>query len=198
VIRFHGPSADILPLLKEDDKRPETAAPVVLPQLVVGGVGKPATDLSFFLRHRPNLIVATPGRLAELLSSQYVNSTGSFDMLVLDEADRILELGFAQDLGRILACLPKQRRTSLFSASVTDALDKIIRVNLRNPKRVVVRVKMKDGSSVEEKKTPASLTMAYVVLPASQKIAALLQLLEKLSPMPQRSIVFLASCYAVK
>lgn len=74
-------------------------------------------------------------------------------MLVLDEADRLLDMGFKDDLQKILARLPKQRRSGLFSASVSEAVDQIIRVGLRNP--VKVAVKVRGASGVEEKRTPA-------------------------------------------
>lgn len=71
---------------------------------------KAQADLQFFVRHSPNLIIATPGRLAELISSSHVK-TSNLEVLVLDEADRLLDLGFRADIGRILSYLPKQRRT---------------------------------------------------------------------------------------
>jgi ATP-dependent RNA helicase DDX55/SPB4 len=74
-------------------------------------------------------------------------------MLVLDEADRLLDLGFKDDLQRILRHLPKQRRTGLFSASISEAVDQIVRVGLRNP--VKVAVKVKGGPGNEDKRTPA-------------------------------------------
>lgn len=74
-------------------------------------------------------------------------------MLVLDEADRLLDLGFKDDLQKILNRLPKQRRTGLFSASISEAVDQIVRLGLRNP--VKIAVKVKGGSGVEEKRTPA-------------------------------------------
>lgn len=74
-------------------------------------------------------------------------------MLVLDEADRLLDLGFKDDLQRILRHLPKQRRTGLFSASISEAVDQIVRVGLRNP--VKVAVKVRGGSGVVDKRTPA-------------------------------------------
>lgn len=74
-------------------------------------------------------------------------------MLVFDEADRLLDLGFKEDIQKILGRLPKQRRTGLFSASVSEALDQIIRVGLRNP--VKIAVKVRGASGVEEKRTPA-------------------------------------------
>jgi ATP-dependent RNA helicase DDX55/SPB4 len=74
-------------------------------------------------------------------------------MLVLDEADRLLDLGFKEDLQKILSRLPKQRRTGLFSASVSEAVDQIIRVGLRNPVKVAVKVRGAPGT--EDKRTPA-------------------------------------------
>ena len=95
--------------LDPGEKRPATAEPVILPQLVVGGSTKPAEDLAYFLRQSPNVLIATPGRLAELVASPHVNSTSSFQTLVLDEADRLLDLGFSKELHRIIAFLPKQQ-----------------------------------------------------------------------------------------
>lgn len=198
LLHFHPPSAQLLPCLAGSDKRPATTEAVVVPQLLVGGTTKPAEDLSFFLRHSPNLIISSPGRLVELLSSPHVHCPQSvFDMLVLDEADRLLDLGFKQDLQSIVSRLPKQRRTGLFSASVSEAVGEIIRVGLRNPVKIEVRVKMKDGQLVEDRKTPASLRMKYLVTPASHKLPALCQLLSRLPQPPQRSIVFLSTCAAV-
>lgn len=150
ILAFHPASAEILPCLKTEEKRPTTTEPVIVPQLVVGGSTKPQADLAYFVRHSPNLIVATPGRLAELLASPHVH-TSSLEVLVLDEADRLLDLGFKGDLQRILGYLPKQRRTGLFSASMSEAVNELIRVGLRNPQRVAVTVKsLKDGGVIEE------------------------------------------------
>ncbi|KAL6414459.1 RNA helicase SPB4 [Ilyonectria robusta] len=198
LLQFHAPSAEILPQLKEDEKRPATTAPVIVPQLLVGGTTTTAQDLSFFLRHSPNVLISSPGRLVELLSSPHVHCPqSSFEVLVLDEADRLLDLGFKPDLQKILSHLPKQRRTGLFSASVSEAVGEIIRVGLRNPVKIEVKVKMKDGGILEDRRTPASLQMAYMIKPASQKLPALAQLLERLPVRPQRAIVFLSTCAAV-
>ena len=199
LLEFHPPSAEILPYLKDEEKRPAATTPVVVPQLLVGGTTTVAQDLSFFLRHSPNILVGSPGRLVELLSSPHVHCPqSSFEALVLDEADRLLDLGFKQDLQKILGHLPKQRRTGLFSASVSEAVGEIIRVGLRNPVKIEVKVKMKkDGAILEDRRTPASLQMTYLVKPASQKLPALAQLLERLPVRPQRSIVFLSTCAAV-
>ncbi|OAA57468.1 ATP-dependent rRNA helicase spb4 [Niveomyces insectorum RCEF 264] len=202
-------------------RRPATTEAVLVPQLVVGGTAAtPAADLARFVRQGSNVLVGTPGRLAAMLASRAVNATASFEALVLDEADRLLDLGFAADLQRILAFVPKQRRTFLCSASVNDAIGELIKVNLRNPKRVVVRVQTRrrereDGidrlllgqsasaapaaaAAPDERKTPASLLNTYIVVPASHKWPALVQLLTAVEPRPLRTLVFLASCFSVK
>ena len=126
----------------------------VVAQLLLGGNSTTAQDLSHFLKNSPNLLISTPGRLLELLSSPHVNCPqSSFEVLVLDEADRLLDLGFKEDLQKILGRLPKQRRTGLFSASVSEAVDQLIRVGLRNSKKIVVKVKGADGG--EDRRTPS-------------------------------------------
>ena len=130
-----------------------SSALAVISQLLVGGDTTTAQDLSDFLKHSPNLLISTPGRLLELLSSPHVHcSQSSFEVLVLDEADRLLDLGFATDLQKILSRLPKQRRTGLFSASVSEAVDQLVRVGLRNPVKIAVKVKGTNGG--EDKRTP--------------------------------------------
>ncbi|KAI2602295.1 ATP-dependent rRNA helicase spb4 [Hypoxylon sp. NC1633] len=200
LVAFHPASSELLQYLSGDEKRPETTVPVVIPQLLSGGsTTTTAQDLSFFLRASPNVLVSTPGRLVELLSSPHVHCPqSSFEVLILDEADRLLDLGFKADLQKILSRLPKQRRTGLFSASVSEAVGEIIRVGLRNPVKVAVKVKsLKTGGIIEERRTPASLHMSYLITPASHKLPCLVQLLEKLDPRPQKSIVFLSTCAAV-
>lgn len=192
LLEFHAPSASDHP---ETESFPASALKIV-PQLLLGGSRTAAQDLSTFLQTSPNLLVSTPGRLLEILSSPYVHCPqSSFDVLVMDEADRLLDLGFKDDINKILRLLPKQRRTGLFSASVSEAVDQIIRVGLRNPVRIAVKVKGAHG--VEDRRTPASLQMTYAVTHASQKLPALGVLLQKLDPAPLRTIVYLSTCAAV-
>src|SRR5436305_2986976 len=149
---------------QERQKIYPTSTPKIIPQLLVGGSTTSAQDLSAFLKNSPNLLISTPGRLLEILSSSYVHCPqSSFEVLVLDEADRLLDLGFKDDLTKIINRLPKQRRTGLFSASVSEAVDQIIRVGLRNPVRIAVKVK--GGNGAEDKRTPASLQMVYSITP---------------------------------
>lgn len=202
LLAFHPPSAAHLERRDEDemdtDNTPaaSSVAPKIVAQLLLGGNTTPAQDLAAFLARSPSLIVATPGRLLELLSSQHVHCTqSSFEMLVMDEADRLLDLGFSDTLRKILNRLPKQRRTGLFSASMSEALDQLIRVGLRNPVKIAVRVKSSTGAL--DKKTPASLQLSYIACPAPQKIPAMMQLLEKLDPRPQKTVCYLSTCAGV-
>lgn len=204
LLAFHAPSAAVMRQLDEDidmdaeeDGAPPAfppSTPKVIPQLLLGGKTTTAQDLSQFLRTSPNLLIATPGRLLELLSSSHVHCPqSSFEILVLDEADRLLDMGFKDDLQRILQRIPKQRRTGLFSASVSEAVGELIRVGLRNPIRISVRVKSASGTL--DKRTPASLQMSYIVTPPTHKIPALISLLDRLNPT--KSIIYLSTCASV-
>jgi ATP-dependent RNA helicase DDX55/SPB4 len=214
LLKFHAPSAALLDLPDEDDIEmvdPDAPPPPVfpastlkvIPQLLLGGSITPAQDLRSFLKKCPNILIGTPGRLLELVSSPHVHCPqSSFDALVLDEADRLLDLGFKDDLQRILSRLPKQRRTGLFSASVSEAVDQLVRVGLRNPVRIAVKVKTRVNGKVgeeltEDKKTPASLQMTYMLTPPSHKIPAIQKLLQILQPRPQKTILYLATCFSV-
>lgn len=81
------------------------------------------------------------------------------EILILDEADRLLDLGFSDSLLTIIKALPKQRRTGLFSATQTDEIEKLVKVGLRNP--CVIQVKQKGNASAQ--KTPTSLKNYYLV-----------------------------------
>lgn len=202
LLKFHGPSAAALHALgQEESEEPENMeshpanTPKILSQLLLGGSSTAAQDLSRFLKTSPNLLVSTPGRLLEIMSSPYVHCSQSFEALVLDEADRLLDLGFKDDLTKIIGLLPKQRRTGLFSASVSEAVDQLIRVGLRNPVRIAVRVKGANGA--QDKRTPASLRMTYALAKPSHKLPMLAKLLRRLELTPLRIIVYLSTCAAV-
>lgn len=195
LLGFHQSSAEALQPLEEGEKRKPSATLSVVPQLLLGGTTTPAQDLSRFLKNSPNLLISTPGRLLELLSSPHVHCPqSSFEVLVLDEADRLLDLGFKDDLQKILGRLPKQRRTGLFSASVSEAVGEIVRVGLRNPVKIAVKVKSASG---DDKRTPASLQMSYLLTTPTHKFPALLSLLSQLDTTPQKSIIYLSTCAAV-
>jgi ATP-dependent RNA helicase DDX55/SPB4 len=211
LLKFHAPSAASLEPDDEDSDMEDADAPPkpsfppgtlkATPQLLLGGSITPAQDLSAFLKKSPNILIGTPGRLLELLRSPHVHCPqSSFDVLVMDEADRLLDLGFKEDLQRIISRLPKQRRTGLFSASMSEAVDQLIRVGLRNPVRIAVKVKARatgEDGKIEDKRTPASLQMAYLVTPPSHKIPAMKKILAAMDPQPQKAILYLSTCFSV-
>jgi ATP-dependent RNA helicase DDX55/SPB4 len=162
-------------------------------QLLLGGTSDAKEDLKAFLALSPHILVGTPGRLLELLSSRYVHARAdTFEVLVLDEADRLLDLGFKDTLTGIISRLPKQRRTGLFSASVTDAVvGGLVRSGLRNPVKVAVKVHVQDI----QKRTPASLEMKYLLATPSERLAHVQRMLP--AHDPQKAILYVSTCACV-
>jgi len=89
------------------------------------------------LRQRPDILVATPGRLLDHMWNGTVNLL-PIKILVLDEADRMLDMGFAPQIKQILTALPEERQTLLFSATLPSDLTQVIEANVNNPVRVMV------------------------------------------------------------
>ncbi len=90
------------------------------------------------LKQRPDIVIGTPGRFIDLERNSSAFSVSSIEILVLDEADRMLEEGFADELNEILGKIPKSRQTMLFSATMTSKIDDLIRVGLQRPARLLV------------------------------------------------------------
>lgn len=90
------------------------------------------------LKTRPDVIIATPGRFIDHMRNSPSFTVDTLEILVLDEADRMLEDGFADELNEILATIPKSRQTMLFSATMTDSVDKLVRVGLNRPVRLMI------------------------------------------------------------
>jgi len=102
---------------------------------IVGGLSEKAQIQS--LRKGARVVVATPGRLEDLLDRRLVDLS-KLKVLVLDEADRMLDMGFIQAIRRIVALLPRQRQTMLFSATLDAAVAHLVHDYLSNPVRVAV------------------------------------------------------------
>lgn len=103
------------------------------------------------LRSRPDIIIATPGRFIDHMRNSASFTVDTLEILVLDEADRMLEDGFADELNEILTTIPKSRQTMLFSATMTDSVDKLIRVGLNRPVRIMVDARKQTvGTLVQE------------------------------------------------
>ena len=84
------------------------------------------------LSQRPHIVVATPGRLADHLESCNTFSLKNISFLIIDEADRLLEGAFNDQLQTIMATLPRKKQTLLFSATITETLTKLQEVALNN------------------------------------------------------------------
>ncbi|KAK6539988.1 nucleolar DEAD-box protein required for synthesis of 60S ribosomal subunit [Orbilia ellipsospora] len=119
--------------------------------LAVGGLSLKAQEAE--LRQRPDIVIATPGRFIDHMRNSASFHTDGIEILVLDEADRMLEDGFADELDEILKTLPKSRQTMLFSATMTDSVDKLVRVGMQKPVRLLVDSK---------KSTVATLTQEFI------------------------------------
>lgn len=103
--------------------------------VIFGGVGqKPQTDA---LRQGVDVLIATPGRLLDLISQKYVNLS-TLEYFVLDEADRMLDMGFIHDIKRILPLLPKQRQSLFFSATMPPEIERLAGTILNRPEKVEV------------------------------------------------------------
>jgi len=134
------------------------------------------------LKGRPDVIIATPGRFIDHMRNSPSFAVDTLEILVLDEADRMLEDGFADELNEILTTIPKSRQTMLFSATMTDSVDKLIRLGLNRPVRLMVDAK---------KKTVSGLVQEFVRLRQGRedkRLAYLMYLCENV--YTDRAIVF--------
>lgn len=164
--------------------------------LLIGGVPV-AVDINKILENGANIIIATPGRLADLFDhhsalklSAYVKN---LEMLVLDEADRLLDMGFEKTLNTILGYLPKQRQTGLFSATQTKEMTDLIRAGLRNP--VCISVKEKSTNSSGNQKTPSTLSNFYMVCEVDKKFSQLVGFLK--TQDITKCMIFFSTCASV-
>ena len=120
---------------------------------IFGGVGEnPQIDA---VRRGVDVIVATPGRLLDLMSSNHV-SLREVEIAVLDEADRMLDMGFLPQIRRIVNALPKQRQTLLFSATLSTDIEKITGEFLRSPETVEIGRRVNPAESVTQFLYPVS------------------------------------------
>jgi ATP-dependent RNA helicase RhlE len=114
---------------------------------VFGGVGERPQIQA--LRNGIDVLVATPGRLIDLMSSKHV-SLANVEVAVLDEADRMLDMGFLPQIRRVVNALPKQRQTLLFSATLSKDIEKVTAEFLRNPETVEIGRRSNPAASVTQ------------------------------------------------
>lgn len=119
--------------------------------LVVGGLSTKVQEAA--LRTMPDIVVATPGRMIDHLRNSMSVDLDDLAVLILDEADRLLELGFSAEIRELVRLCPKRRQTMLFSATMTEEVDELINLSLNKPLRL---------SADPSTKRPATLTEEVV------------------------------------
>ncbi|MCO5583988.1 hypothetical protein L7F22_037906 [Adiantum nelumboides] len=137
-----------------------------------------------------NLLVATPGRLLDHLQNTKGFLFKNLQCLVIDEADRILEVGFEEELKQIIKLLPKERQTVLFSATQTTKVEDLARVSF---KKAPLYIGVDDGRA---KATVEGLEQGYCVVPSAKRFLLLFTFLKK--NMKKKIMVFFSSCHSVK
>lgn len=132
------------------------------------------------LRRGAAVLIATPGRLLDLIERRAV-ALSMIEVLVLDEADRMLDMGFLPAIRRVLALLPTKRQTLLFSATMSASIEQLARSTTKDPKLVEVSTRGRAAKLVEQ--------VAYHT-PLESKTALLLDLLEKEPERFERVLIF--------
>lgn len=136
-----------------------------------------------------NILICTPGRLLQHLDQNPSFNIDNLQLLVLDEADRCLDLGFSAAINSIVSCVPAERQTLLFSATQTRNIADLARLSLTNP----VLVSVHENASVT---TPENLRQSYIVAEVEHKVNILWSFLK--SHRRKKIVVFLSSCKQTK
>lgn len=157
--------------------------------LIMGGANR-KTEAER-LRKGVNIIIATPGRLLDHLKNSPGFVTRNLLVFCMDEADRILEIGFEDDLRSIVKILPKERQTMLFSATQTKQVEDLARLSI-NPKTAIY-VQVENESS---EATTENLEQGYVTCPSDKRFLLLFTFLKK--NKNKKIMVFFSSCNSVK
>ncbi|PCH33426.1 DEAD-domain-containing protein [Wolfiporia cocos MD-104 SS10] len=157
--------------------------------IVMGGANRRAEAEK--LQKGVNLLVATPGRLLDHLENTRGFVFRNLKGLVIDEADRILEVGFEEEMKKIIAILPNENRQSmLFSATQTTKVTDLARISLR-PGPLYIDVDKSESTS-----TVSTLSQGYVVCPSDRRFLFLFTFLKR--NMKKKVVVFFSSCNSVK
>lgn len=156
--------------------------------IVMGGANRKAEVDK--LQRGVNLLIATPGRLLDHLQNTPGFLHKNLHCLIIDEADRILEIGFEEEMKQIIRLLPKKRQTVLFSATQTKSVEDLASLSL---KRSPLYVGVDDDKATA---TVEGLQQGYIVCPSEQRFLLLFTFLKK--NRDKKVMVFLSSCNSVK
>lgn len=132
-----------------------------------------------------NIIVCTPGRMQQHMEENPLFYGDSLKMLVIDEADRILDLGFRESMNTIIEFFPKDRQCLLFSATQTKSVKDLARLSLKDPITIAID---EDSTS----KTPESLRQKYTVINLEQKLSFLWAFIKR--HKKSKILVFISTC----
>jgi len=162
----NGTTVLVLAPTRELATQTETACRQLAPKKIrcaslIGGASfkRQADDL----RRRPQIIVATPGRLIDFMERGAIDFS-RLEALVLDEADRMLDMGFMPAIKRIVATLPAERQTLLFSATMSSEIEKIGRLLLREPKIIEVSRRGNAAATIQQTAYPVAVQSKTVLL----------------------------------
>ena len=168
-----------------------------LSMLLVGGTDV-SKDVAKFAATSPLVLVATPGRLWDVMQRSRELDGKKCELLILDEADRLLGMGFMATLNNIISRLPKQRRTGLFSATQTEEVAELARAGLRNPVRVTVRDAVNAAARAagdKKGKLPTQLQLLYRLCPVDAKLWHLVNFIREHHSC--KMIVYFLTCACV-
>ena len=158
--------------------------------LIMGGANRQSEAQK--LAKGINILVATPGRLLDHLQNTKDFLYKNLQCLIIDEADRILDVGFEEEMKKIVKLLPKKRQTMLFSATTTKKTEDLVAVALKKePIYIGIEEKTKEGMA-----TVAGLEQGYVVCPSDKRFLLLFTFLKK--NRNKKVMVFFSSCMSVK
>ncbi|XP_002107237.3 probable ATP-dependent RNA helicase DDX10 [Drosophila simulans] len=152
-----------------------------------------------------NILICTPGRLLQHMDENPLFNTSTMEMLVLDEADRCLDMGFQKTLNSIIENFPPARQTLLFSATQTNTVQDLARLNLKDPVYVGYggatpgeepNASTKKAPNTAVLAVPELLQQSYVVLNLEDKITMLWSFIK--NHLKQKIIVFVSSCKQAK
>ncbi|KAH9848528.1 DEAD-domain-containing protein [Lenzites betulinus] len=139
---------------------------------------------------RMNILVATPGRLLQHMDQTIGFECDNLQVLVLDEADRILDMGFHRTLTALLSHLPKSRQTLLFSATQTQSVADLARLSLKEPVRIGIEETITEGA------TPKTLEQHYVLCELDRKLDVLWSFVK--THLQSKTLVFMSSSKQVR
>jgi len=158
--------------------------------LIMGGANR-STEATK-LQKGINILVATPGRLLDHLQNTKDFLYKNLQCLIIDEADRILDVGFEEEMKKIIQLLPKKRQTMLFSATTTKKTEDLVKLALKKePIYVGLEEKTPDQIS-----TVSGLEQGYIVVPSEKRLLLLFTFLKK--NRKKKVMVFFSSCMSVK